>query len=98
MPGGKRKYHGVHISSRYTGRGHEIKAVEVEVTCKKCGQSFKCVMTTKPLRYCPACKEVAEAEKTERDKRRIRKLRATPRPKPERRKIPYAGYDNGEIE
>lgn len=79
-------------------RGHRLKTVEVEITCATCPTVFTCLMTTKPLRYCPACRVVRNAEKAARDIERDRIRRTTPPSvkTKERRKIPYAGYDKGE--
>lgn len=87
-------------SARHTLNGKQLVERRVTVTCARCPDRFECVITTKPPRYCPECKILADAEKRERDIRRVRTKRiaiATAESSSDnskrRKLVPYAGYE-----
>jgi hypothetical protein len=97
----KRLHSGIPAGEPVPGKdGRVIQPKVVTLSCYRCGQSFTCLMVTRPLKYCAGCAgaKADESRLMSRDliaaKRRARReaeLATRPRPK-----IRYAGYDESE--
>lgn len=66
-------------------------------TCRRCGENFTFVMTTRPVQRCRRCRSIVEEEWRVANLKRLqakrRELKENPPDNQPRRKIRYAGFD-----